>query len=750
MSSGRDRLLGQFRELVTERLGRINRALMTLEAGADDESGKQTLRELHGLKGEARMMGFAEVNALVHEMEELVRSAQGRGYALAGSSVDALLVVSDAVGVLAGSVEGEPPEVERLLTWLKQATEAELALGPPPGSGSSGQGHPAPPRSSPPASTSSLAPAPPPSSSSLAPAPPSSPGATGTFTTKAEAPRAVDASIRITQHSLEVLTSATNNLQQRARQAELNAARRRQLSRELVALHRLAEDLGPAATDLAARLGRAKELASEINRRSSMLATEELKDLSVLAEEITALRMVPLSVLFESYPRMVRELAKDLGKELDLVIEGEDERVDRSVLDALKDPLLHLVRNAVDHGLESRERRVENGKTPRGKVLLQAQREGERLVLRVKDDGEGLSAARLREVAVRRGLLDADGAAALNDAAAIDLVFLSGFSSRDEVSDISGRGVGLDVVRTRLTAIGGEVTVDTTPGAGSIFELRVPVSLTVAPVLFVQVGEERLCLAAANVVRAFTVEPGMVREVAGKPAILVDDDVLPFSSVASLIFAAPERPASEGELVLVLRGRGQSAAIAVDRVLEERVQAVMPLKGLLSRYQHLSGATPLSDGELALVLSAPHLVATVHGRELRLGAATSRRKEVRRQKVLVVDDSPLTRELLVSLLESVGYQVLQAQDGSQAFEVLTREAVDIVVTDLEMPNVDGLELTRRLKSHATWRGLPVVIVTTRGSEVDRRRGMEAGADGYVTKGDLVRQDLVDVVARLLS
>lgn len=734
--SSRDRLLGQFRELVTERLGRINRSLMTLEAGADDEAGRQALRELHGLKGEARMMGFAEINSLVHEMEELARAAEPRGYALAGGSVDALLVVSDAVGVLAGAVAGEAPDVEKLLAWLKQATTAELEVGAAPVAA-------APPLPPPPPSAPPLNPTP-------VPLPLAADSRVTTATRAVEPVRTVDASIRITQTSLEVLTSATNNLQQRARQAELTAARRRQLSRELTALHRLSEDLGPVAAELAARLGRAKELASEINRRSSMLATEELKDLSVLSEEITALRMVPLAVLFESYPRMVRELAKDLGKDLDLVVQGEDERVDRSVLDALKDPLLHLVRNAIDHGLESREERVEQNKSPRGKLLLQARREGERLVLRVKDDGQGLSAARLRAVAIKRGLLDAQSAAALSDSAAIDLVFLPGFSSRDEVSDVSGRGVGLDVVRTRLLAIGGEVTVETTPGAGSNFELRVPVSLTVAPVLFVQVGEERLCLAASNVVRAFTVEAAQLREVAGKPAIAVDDEVLPFSSVASLLFAAPERPASEGELVLVLRGRGQAAAIAVDRVLEERVQAVMPLKGLLSRYPHLSGATPLSDGELALVLSAPHLVATVHGRELRLGAGVSRRKEVKRQKVLVVDDSPLTRELLVSLLESVGYQIVQASDGSQAFDVLTREAVDIVVTDLEMPNVDGLELTRRLKSHATWRALPVVIVTTRGSEVDRRRGMEAGADGYVTKGDLVRQDLVDVVARLLA
>ncbi len=740
MSGSRDRLLNQFRELVTERLARINRSMMTLESGADEEAGKQALRELHGLKGEARMMGFGEINSLVHEMEELVRAAQPRGYALSGGSVDALLVVSDAVGVLAGAVAGDKPDVERLLGWLKQATAAELE---------SGGGAPAPLPS---------APVPPPSAPTptlvAPPVPvPMAADSRGTVATRAVEPvRAApaDASIRITQHSLEVLTASTNNLLQRSRQAEVTAARRRQLSRELTALHRLSEDLGPAAAELATRLGRAKELASEINRRSSMLATEELKELSVLSEEITALRMVPLSVLFESYPRMVRELAKDLGKELDLVLEGEDERVDRSVLDALKDPLLHLVRNAIDHGLETREERVDQNKSPRGNLLLQARREGERLVLRVKDDGQGLSAPRLREVAVRRGLLDAQSAAALPDAAAIDLVFLAGFSSRDEVSDISGRGVGLDVVRSKLLSIGGEVTVETRPGLGSTFELRVPVSLSVAPVLFVQVGEERLCLTASNVVRAFTVEQTQLREVAGKPALSVDDEVLPFSSVASLLFAAPERPASEGELVLVLKGRGQSAAIAVDRVLEERVQAVMPLKGLLSRYPHLSGATPLSDGDLALVLSAPHLVATVHGRELRLGAGVSRKKETKRQKVLVVDDSPLTRELLVSLLESVGYQIVQANDGGQAIEVLGREAVDIVVTDLEMPNVDGLELTRRLKSHASWRGLPVVIVTTRGSEVDRRRGMEAGADGYVTKGDLVRQDLVDVVARLLA
>lgn len=738
MSTSREKLLAQFRELVTERLARVSKSLMALEAGADVEAGKAALRELHGLKGEARMMGFAEVNALVHEMEELVRATQGVGYALSGGSVDALLVVADSVAVLAGSTPGEPPDVPKLLEWLKAATAAEKQR-----TGESSSQAPLPPPS---------AAAPVPSPAPTAPPPPaSSPsGAAPQAQAPAPAPERADASIRISQQSLEVLTSSVTNLTQRARRRELNAARRRQLARELQHLHRLAEDLGPAAAELSSRLGKAKELASEINRVSSLVNTDELRDLTVLSEEITTLRMVPVSLVTEPYARMVRELAKGLGKEVEFHVEGDDARVDRSVLDTLKDPLLHLVRNAVDHGLEGRDARVAAGKPPRGSLAIHVSREGERLVLRVEDDGRGLDPAELRRAAVRKGLMPEVAASTLDDASAVELIFLPGFSSKDDVTDLSGRGVGLDVVRTNLLAIGGEVTVESSPGRGAVFELRVPISLTVAPVLFVQVGDERLCLTASNVMQAVQVQTEQLREIAGKAALRLDDEVLPFASVASILGAAPERPASEGELVLVLRGRGQSAAVAVDRVLEERVQAILPLKGLLSRYPHLSGATPLADGSLAMVLSAPHLVSTVHGRELKLMAMPTRRREEARRRVLVVDDSPLTRELLVQLLESVGYVVVQASDGSEALERLAREAVDIVVSDLEMPNVDGLELTRRLKSHPTLRSLPVVIVTTRGSEADRRRGMDAGADGYVTKGDLVRQDLVDVVARLLA
>ena len=735
MATPRDKLLQQFRELVLERLEKIGRYLMQLEGQADLEAGKAALRELHGLKGEARMMGFADINSLVHEMEEVVRAAHPVNYLLAPASTDALLVASDAVTVLSGASGGAPPDLPRLLEWLKQRVQVEK-----------GQAGTAPAASAPVPAAPPSSPQPPPpapSPAELDPAPhPSSPTAV--------AAARVDASVRISQQSLDMLTSTTTSLVARSRRRELAAARRLQLSRELQQIQRMAEDLGPAGAEIAGRLARSKDAAAELHREGKLLANEELRDLTALSEEIQALRMMQLGVLFEPYPRMVRDLSRELSKEVDLDVEGEDTRVDRSVLESLREPLMHLVRNAIDHGLEERHERVEAGKSPRGHLTLHAQREGERLLLKVEDDGRGLDPARLREVGVRKGLVDAGHAATLSDAAVLDLIFLPGFSSKDEVTDVSGRGVGLDVVRVKLLGLGGEITVTSSIGRGASFELRVPVSLTVAPLLFVEVGDERLCLQASNVEHALMVEEGQRREVAGRPALYVGAEVVPFASIASILGAAPERPATVGELVLLLKGRGQSAAIAIDRVLEERVQAIFPLKGILSRFAHLSGATPLADGSLALVLSSAHLVAFAHGRTMQLSSTARKTEVTRRRKILVVDDSPLTRELLSSLLEAVGYDIVNANDGAEAMERLGREAVDLVVTDLEMPKVDGLELTRRLKSHPTLHTLPVVIVTTRGAETDRRKGMEAGADGYITKGDLVRQDLVDVVSRLLA
>ncbi|WP_342375100.1 response regulator [Myxococcus stipitatus] len=844
-----ERLLRQFRDLVTVRLERINRALMELEAGANVESGRGALRELHGLKGEARMMGFDDINSLVHEMEELVRCAEPKRYLLSADSTDALLSAADAVLLLSSAPPSSgtaSPEVERLVGWLQACIRAEaerlsstvaaseggeakaqepsassvalaraaavgaeakrvegagearvpVAAGPPvqgePGPGRkggieedvrrarAGTVHPSPVTqraeggtSLPTSGTSTTAatrgwPSAPRVEATPARGTPAMPGPGLLLTTSpvsSSSPRSSAAktpsaprqpetrldAVRIDVASLDLLTSAVTNLAQIARRRERAHARRLALARELGQLAREAEDLGPAAAALVARLGTAKELAADLHRESKLLSNEELRDLGQVVEEVQGLRMLPLSVLFEPYPRMVRDLSRALGKEVELVVDGEDTRADRAVVEALREPLMHLVRNALDHGLETRVDRVTSGKHPRGCLTLRAAREGSRIILRVEDDGLGLDPAELRRVAVRRGILDESAANALSDAATRELIFLPGFTSRDVVTDLSGRGVGLDAVRASIQGLGGDVGVESAPGWGTIFELRVPVSLTVAPLLFVQVGHETLALSATHVSRALKVEPLHLCEVAGRPALLVEGRVLPLASLGALLGLAPEREVREGELVLVVRSQSGAAAVVVDRVLEERVQAILPLRGVLARFAHLTGATSLADGRLAMVLSAAYLTASAHGTSpVKLPRSTPVEPESRRRRILVVDDSPLTRELISSLLEAVGYDTVVAGDGAEALDVLEGPPVDLVVTDLEMPGMDGLELTRRLKGHPTQSRLPVVILTTRGGEEDRRRGLSAGADGYITKGDLVRQDLVDVVGRLLS
>ncbi len=825
--SAREKLLKQFRELVGVRLERVNRRIMELETGASLEAGRTVLRELHGLKGEARMMGFDDINSVVHEMEELVRSTERAEHALSERSIDLLLQATDAVLVLAGAspqAQQTPPEVEKLVRWLRECTRTEVsslgegsalqatalrvdastpssAHGPQvrkdardlrekdsrdevtPAWGSVPLGgslpslvvprvtEPLPPPvpSSPPVATRVM----PPPGRTVAvepPRPPASSMATATIgkmplatpelparTSSTPAVRAADAradgSVRIGVASLDLLTSAVTNLTQVARRRELATTRRLELARELSLLARAAEDLGPAAAALAERLGRTKELAAALHREAKLLANEELRDLGYVADEVQRLRMLPLSVLFEPYPRMVRDLARELGKEVELVVDGEDTRADRAVVEALRDPLLHLVRNALDHGLESRVDRVASGKHPRGKLTLVAARDGNRLVLRVEDDGVGLEPALLRRAAVRKGFMDESSAAALSDQSARELIFLSGFTSREVATDISGRGVGLDAVRSSLRALGGDVSVESTPGRGTRFELRVPVSLTVSPLLFVKMGEETLCLSAVHVSRALKVEASQLKEVAGRAVLEVEGQPMPFASLGALLGLGPDQVPDEGALVLVVRSQGAVAALAVDRVLEERVQAILPLKGLLARFPHLTGATTLADGRLAMVLSSAHLIASAKGAAgLRAQRAASavRPEPAPRRRILVVDDSPLTRELIASLLEAVGYDIVMAADGMEALDMLANTKVDLVCSDLEMPRVDGLELTRRLKAHPTHKVLPVVILTTRGGEEDRQRGLAAGADGYITKGDLVRQDLVDVVGRLLG
>ena len=467
------------------------------------------------------------------------------------------------------------------------------------------------------------------------------------------------------------------------------------------------------------------------------------------------LRMLPLSVLFEPYPRMVRDLARELGKEVELVVDGEDTRADRAVVEALREPLLHLVRNALDHGLETRVDRVAAGKRPRGlpHAARRARGQPHRPARggRRRGAGPGACCAGRR---CARASWTRPPPAALSDAAARDLIFLSGFSSREvatrHLRPRRGAGRGAQRGCRRWAATCG---VESAPGGGTIFELRVPVSLTVAPLLFVKVGEETLCLSAAHVIAGAQGGGRAARRSwpAGRRWRWTAR-CCPSPRSPPCSGWRPSGPPAEGELVLVVRSQGATAALAVDRVLEERVQAILPLKGLLARFTHLSGrhhpgGRPAGHGALR---RPPHRRRPRHRAACGCPARAARARRV--QPPPHPGGGRLAAHPRAHLLAAGGGGVRHRQRRRR------RRGPRPAGAKPGGPGRHRPGDARRgragahppLKGHATLRSLPVVIVTTRGGEADRQRGLEAGADGYITKGDLVRQDLVDVVARLLG
>ena len=479
----------------------------------------------------------------------------------------------------------------------------------------------------------------------------------------------------------------------------------------------------------------------------------ELRDLSrvinTLQERTMRARMVPVATMVEPLHRAVRDAARATGKEVRWEARGTDTELDRNVLEQIADPLMHLVRNAVDHGLELPAERVAAGKPAAGVVRFHAMQLGSEVIVAISDDGRGIDVERVRAKAITAGRA---GAGDLSDEDALDLIFAPGLSTADEVSELSGRGVGLDVVRTNLDALRGRVEVRTTPGQGSEFRVRVPITLAVLPCLLVSAADQAYAIPMHSVSIALAGRDIESATVAGRPVLVLDGEPVPLSSLAATLGTGP---ATEGPAV-VLTGLATRHAFQVDELLGQRDVVVKGLGRLVPRLPSVAGASVETDGSILLVLDPVGVVD--HARHTRPPAAAASGSAMpadnvpapERGTVLVVDDALTVRELQRSILERAGYTVLTAGDGLEALARLADTEVDIVLTDVEMPNMDGFALTEAIRSRPALAGLPVVILTSRSSDEDRRRGLEAGADAYVVKSAFDQVGLIDAVERLLG
>lgn len=478
-----------------------------------------------------------------------------------------------------------------------------------------------------------------------------------------------------------------------------------------------------------------------------------------LEEGIRTLRLLPLSTLFNLFPRMVRDLARQQKKQVDLVIEGGETKADKRIVEEMRDPLMHMIRNAIDHGVELPARRRQQGKPETATITLRSYQTPSSIVIEVQDDGKGLDIEAIQETAIRRGLVRADELDSFSESQIQNLILQPGFSTCTMVTEISGRGVGLDVLRTNVEHLKGTIEVESTPGQGCLIRVQLGTTLTTAHVMIVAIQRRNYAIPVEFVQTACLVSPEDIFTIEGRDTILYDQQPVSVAFLSDLLEISSNTPAPAKQQrfpCIIVRAGADRLGLFVDDLVDEQDVVLKPQSQLLKRVRNVSGATILGTGEVCMVLNPQDLIQSVCRKRSvnvvggdRTATANSLSGTPQQQVVLLVEDSIATRTQEKRILEGAGYQVITAVDGLDGFNKLQANLVDAVVSDVQMPHLDGLGLTQRIRQHQEYNEIPVILVTTLASDEDRRRGADAGANAYITKGSFSQDVLLETLQRLI-
>ncbi len=733
-----------------EHLQHLDEGLLRLESDPQDNATlADVFRHAHSLKGAARMLGLSEVETLAHGFEDaLGAAARGQSF-LAVGSVERLLGALDGMRALVAQALGDQPasvDVPALLGSLRETSAA-----PPPPSVAEPQTSVTEPQTSV-AEPQTSAIAPPPSATASGKAA----DAGWSIETMRVDPAKLDGLLSMAGELVVSTSRAVRGRGELVALEELrdewgratSAAKRtlRELmstpdapgdARALRELERLVQAQSERLEQLDGALGRLGIAGGDLDRMATVVGQMEAA--------IRGVRLLPLATLFGLFPRTVRDLGRTANKAVRLEVEGGDTHADKRILEALKDPLMHLIRNAVDHGLESPEERAHTGKPETATLRLRGYSTAQRIVVEVEDDGRGLNAAAIRASAARKGLRSEAELDALTTREIIELIFAPGFSTRAEVSELSGRGVGLDIVRAGVARLRGTVEVESHPGRGCLFRLSLPVTLATTRVLLVRAGAGQTFGLPIEAVRGlFRLAPEDVFPFGGRDTVLWNGAPTSLARLSDVL-GLPSQPQGAAPCVVLEVGQ-ERAGLILDALLEEQEIILKPLGALADRVPHVAGATILQDGEVCLVLDAAELLhrATRGSAPQPIPAPDAPRPK----SVLLVEDSITVRTQEKRILEAAGYDVTVAVDGLDGWEKLAAGSFDAVVSDIEMPRLNGLALTARIREEAQYAEMPVLLVTSLGSEADRLRGAEAGADAYIIKSAFDGNALVEALRRL--
>ncbi len=713
------KFIGRFVEEAKEHLGRLASGLAEIEQGAvSAEKINSLFRSVHTLKGSSRMLKLEPITQVSHSLEDLLSALREERVtvnppviALLYQGVDAL---SDQIQQLIahGQVDALSSVNAQLCQQLTAIAEGEVL------------------------NTAVMA-AVEPAELKL-----SELDTQGSSSATAQPTLTASDTVRVKLDKLEELIN---------------------LMGELVSSHAGMRQLAGTAQRLGQQLqeqlqGSLPVAIQQFSRdmRDIVLSQESL--MQELHDKTLQMRMLPLAIVLDPAARLVRDMARSLNKKVECRIYGSEIELDRQMIDQLADPIIHLLRNALDHGIETPAIRQQKGKPAQGLLQISARQDGGWVVLEVRDDGMGLSLSAIRDKALKKGLVSSEQLAEMSEQQISDLIFEPGFSTSNMITEFSGRGVGMDVVkRSIVDDLQGVISLHSRADEGTCFTLRLPLSLAMMRVLLVRAGEQVLGFTAQYVTELISVDPDALISVADRNAVIIRNEFVPVIQLVDLLKlpqeSAPKRSLSRTRsdlLLLVIRVHTEKLALIVDELLDERDLVIKQLPEHLSFNPLISGMVTTGHNELVSLIHVPYVLDIARQSRQPSAKRAQADQDKPKKRILVVDDSLNTREIERDVLEAWGYHVTLAEHGQEGLDKALAEQFDAVLTDVEMPVMDGFTLTARLREHERYQECPIIIITSREKESDRRRGIEVGADAYIVKGSFDQNSLVDTLKVLLD
>jgi two-component system, chemotaxis family, sensor kinase CheA len=772
-----------FRIESSEHLQAIEDGLLKIEKNPDNLPLLEELfREAHSLKGASRMLELYDIERIFHRFEDILGKARTGAHRLASDTIDGMCKSLDAIKKLVDeAVNGGMANVDvsEVLASLKMPTGAVEGLMASPSSPiydatleNTLTAEAVPENTPPPAVVSG------PQTeaitgkqqTNLSPTIPEiTPSAQvdeffdmskAILSNKTNTEQFVIETIRVETRKLDMLMTHAGELTV----AKIRIARRHMELEELQEkwdqIYLNIKNASKANSHLAAMLEQYSthldnviSAAYEDSARLDFVSSE-------LEEGIRAVRLLPLSTIFNLFGLMVRKLSRERSKDVELQIEGGDITADKRILEEMKDPLMHILRNAIDHGLEPPEERVAKGKPAIGNIRLRAFQSASNIVIEIEDDGRGLDLQAIKLSASKTHLWREEELEAMSEEQIMGLIFMPGFSTSSFVSDVSGRGVGMDVVRANVEKLKGTVGVSSVPGASCTINIKLPLTLATSRVLIVLANSIKYAVPVEYVQKSYPLSKKDIFTVEGHLATMFEDKAVAVAKLLDLLqfkrndfvpvaVDKAEQKTDESSPCIIMEVNGERFGLIVDELLDEQEIVLKSQSALLKHISDLSGVTILGTGEVCMVLNPPDFVGQLKHQASQAFTTTITEIERKKQLVLLVEDSLTTRAQMKRILESGDYEVVMAVDGMDAYSKLDTRPFDAIVSDINMPNMDGLTLVQKVRANKKHSELPIVLVTMLSTEEDKRRGMEAGANAYISKAAFEQKLLLDTLRRLV-